>query len=173
MKRPIVTISIGYIIGILMGLYFNKSIVLFYLIVFIIYLIHKVIKRKSKKNKFNFLSIKRYLRYLKLILTKKVILTIIITSTISNLITIHLNNKYDAIYNELNNEIKIIATICSNKKEKQYKNIYKIKIEKINNKIKYKNIYLFLNTPKNINLEFGDKIQFEGEYIKPSGQRNS
>ena len=172
MKRPIVTISIGYIIGILMGLYFNKSIVLFYLIVFIIYLIHKVIKRKSKKNKFNFLSIKRYLRYLKLILTKKVILTIIITSTISNLITIHLNNKYDAIYNELNNEIKIIATICSNKKEKQYKNIYKIKIEKINNNIKYKNIYLFLNTPKNINLEFGDKIQFEGEYIKPSGQRN-
>ena len=110
MKRPIVTISIGYIIGILMGLYFNKSIVLFYLIVFIIYLIHKVIKRKSKKNKFNFLSIKRYLRYLKLILTKKVILTIIITSTISNLITIHLNNKYDAIYNELNNEIKIKIT---------------------------------------------------------------
>ena len=172
MKRPIVTISIGYIIGILMGLYFNKSIVLFYLIFFIIYLIHRFIRRKSKKNEFNFLSIKRYLRYLKLILTKKVILTIIIISVVSNLITIQLNKKYDTIYNELNNEIKIIATICSNKKEKQYKNIYKIKIEKINNNIKYKNIYLFLNTPKNINLEFGDKIQFEGEYIKPSGQRN-
>ena len=172
MKRPIVTISIGYIIGILTGLYFNKSIVLFYLIFFIIYLIHKFIRRKNKKNKFNFLSIKRYLRYLKLILTKKVILTIIIISVVSNLITIQLNKKYDTIYNELNNEIKIIATICSNKKEKQYKNIYKIKIEKINNNIKYKNIYLFLNTPKNINLEFGDKIQFEGEYSNPSEQRN-
>ena len=172
MKRPIVTISIGYIIGILTGLYFNKSIVLFYLIFFIIYLIHRFIRRKSKKNEFNFLSIKRYLRYLKLILTKKVILTIIIISVVSNLITIQLNKKYDTIYNELNNEIKIIATICSNKKEKQYKNIYKIKIEKINNNIKYKNIYLFLNTPKNINLEFGDKIQFEGEYSNPSEQRN-
>ena len=45
-KRPIVAITIGYIIGIIMGLYCKISIVFLYLILFFIYLILKKTKKK-------------------------------------------------------------------------------------------------------------------------------
>ena len=46
-NRPIVSITIGYIIGILMGLYYKKSIALLYFGIYIIYLILK--PKKTKK----------------------------------------------------------------------------------------------------------------------------
>ena len=52
-NRKVLTAVIGYISGILMGLYCKISIVLFYILIFLIYLI---IGNKSKKDKFKLFS---------------------------------------------------------------------------------------------------------------------
>ena len=175
MKRPIVVITVGYMIGILMGLYCKISIALIYFIILVIYSIIKLYKIKKisiKPNKLKLLSIKRYKRYVKLIITKNVIVLFFISSIVSNLLVIILNNKYDNLYKKIEKEAKIVGTIYRNKEEKEYRNKYKIKIETINNDIKYKNTYLILNISKDNKLEYGDKIEVNGEFIKPNTQRN-
>ncbi len=170
-NRTIVIIAIGYIIGILMGLYCKISIVFLYLIGFFIYLMLK----KPPTKKFKIISYRRYFRYIKIIFTKKVIFTIIIISIISNTITLYQNYRYENLYSNFNGQkITVIATVVSNPKEKEYKNVYKIKIETINGSTKYKNTYLYLNVKNTlkIDLEYGAKLQFTGEFSEPSSRRN-
>ena len=175
-NRLIVTITIGYIIGIIMGLYYKKSIVLLYLIIYIICLIKKEIsKRKKLKRKFKLISIKRYFRYIKLIIPKKVLNTIILCSIISNSIVLYQNNKYNNLYKELNSEnVFAVATVVSNIKEKEYTNKYKIKIESINGNNKFKNTKLYFNVKKDskCELQFGDRVEIKGVYEEPSRRRN-
>ena len=66
-NRRVLTAVIGYISGILMGLYCKISIVLFYILIFLIYLI---IGNKSKKDKFKLFSFRRYFRYVKIVFNK-------------------------------------------------------------------------------------------------------
>jgi competence protein ComEC len=173
LKRPVVVITIGYIIGILMGLYCNISITSIYFISFIIYSIIKIYKQKNKRTKkFKLLSIKRYVRYIKILISKSTIVLFCIVSSISNLIVINLNNKYDNLYINIEDEIEVIGIVCSNKKEKQYKDVYKLKIETIDSSNKYKNTYVFLNISKNSKLEYGDKIKIKGEFVEPDTQKN-
>ena len=94
MKRPILIAVIGYIIGIIVGLYFNKSIVLIYIPIIALYFIYKFCN-KAKKEKFKLLSIKRYFRYIKIYLNSKVILIVIISSLVSNTIVIFQNKNYE------------------------------------------------------------------------------
>ena len=63
MKRPILIATIGYIIGIIVGLYFKINIVSFYIPLIAIYFINKFYNKKTT-NKFKLLSIKRYLKYI-------------------------------------------------------------------------------------------------------------
>ena len=122
MKRPILIATIGYIIGIIVGLYFKINIVSFYIPLIAIYFINNFYNKK-KTNKFKLLSIKRYLRYIKIYLNSSTITVIIISSIISNTIINFQNRKYNQIYKELSskNEIKFIATIIGEKQEKQSK----------------------------------------------------
>ena len=170
-KRPVLVAVIGYIIGIIMGLYFKISIVFFYAIITAIYIILRTIKTKNKK--FHFLSPKRYLRYIKLIINKKVIILIMLSSSISNSVVLFQNNSYNSLYKDIKN-ITGEAIIISNKEEKEYNNTYKIKVIKINENSKYNGtqIYLKINKNNTIKLEYGDKIKFEGEFIEPENQRN-
>ncbi len=169
-NRPIVSITIGYIIGILMGLYYKKSIALLYFGIYIIYLILK----PKKTKKFKLISFKRYFRYVKIIITKNVFMIIIISSIISNSITISLNNKYENLYKNLDKtSVKVEAIVVSIPNEKQYKDVYKIKVKKINSNIKYENTYLYLNVKtKNIKFEYGDNIIIIGEFKYPSTRKN-
>ena len=81
-QRPILVVTIGYIIGILWGLYFKISIVLYYILSYATYyLIKKIYKNKSKR-KFKLLSFSRYKKYLKLIITNQVVMILIISSII-------------------------------------------------------------------------------------------
>ena len=176
-KRPILVIAIGYIVGIIIGLYFKYSIALLYILIAIIYFIRKkVIEKKIRLNKnikiLNLISIKRYFRYLKLFINSKTITTICIFSIISNTITISQNNKYESLYKDGEN-IEGVAIVVSQGKEKEYNYMYKIKIININ-KDKTKNTYLYLrvNKKEKINLEYGDIIKFEGEFQEPSRKRN-
>ena len=167
MKRPILVAVIGYIIGILIGLYFKFSIVLFYLFVIPIAVFIKSIRVQRKK--FSFYSISRYLRYFKLILNRKVIITIIIFSCLSNLIIREKNREFDNFYNT-SESVEIVAKVTSEAQEKEYKHTYKIKAIEIN---KYKkDVDLYLNTDKKQDLKYGDIIRIKGKYKAPDIQRN-
>ena len=168
MKRPILIAVIGYIIGIIVGLYFKISIVLFYIPIIAIYFISKFFNQQKSK-KLKLVSIKRYIRYIKIYLNSKVVILLIISSVISNTILIFQNKKYDESYNSLSNQenINLTGIIISNKEEMQYYDKYKI--ETIFNN---KKINLYISTSKNIQLEYGDKIIFLGTYIAPERQRN-
>lgn len=97
MNRPILVIAIGYIIGIIWGIYLKISILPFYFLLISIYII---INLKYKKKKFKILSIKRYFRYIKLVFKLNIIITIIISSFISNLIIKMQENKYENMYHD-------------------------------------------------------------------------
>ena len=154
-----------------MGLYFNTSIVLLYILIIAIYFIYKSIRKK--KEKFNFLSPKRYIKYVKLIIKKEVLFLIILISIISNLIVIYQNNKYNSLYKNIN-EIEGEAVVISSKKEKEYTNSYKIRINFLNKNKKYKDTCLYLNVNKknSIDLQYGNKIKFVGEFVEPEVARN-
>ena len=164
MNRPILIVVIGYIIGIIWGIYLKISILPFYFFLFVIYII---IKLPYKKRKFNILSIKRYFRYIKLIFKINIIITIIISSFISNTIIKILENKYENLYHN-SEELRVSAIVIGNRQEKDYYDRYKVKVTDR----KYRNTNLYINVSKKKKLEYGDKITFCGEFKEPSRARN-
>ena len=126
-KRPILIAVIGYILGILMGLYCKISIVLFYILIFLIYLI---IGNKSKKDKFKLFSFRRYFRYVKIVFNKKVIKIIIIFSIVSNTIVLFQNYKYENLYKDLDGKnCKFQGLVCDVTSDK-------VKVKILDNKYK-------------------------------------
>ena len=170
MKRPIVVAIIGYIIGIIVGLYLQISIAPFCILIIVTDIIYKqFLKSKRKHQKLKLFSIKRYFRYVKIFINSKVILLIVITSLISNTLILIQNQRYEKMYTLLSSKenIKLTGIVISNKEEKQYYNKYKIEA-----KIQNKNFRFYIMTDKKINLEYGDKIKLNGEYKRPEVQRN-
>lgn len=165
-ERPILVAVMGYIIGILWGLYFKISIVPYYILVIAIYYMIKKFFRFHKKSTFKLLSFSRYNKYLKLIINTKVIFILIILSSISNEIVLFQNNIYDNLYQEGEN-IQITGIIISQKVEKEYYHLYQVKV--LNGK--HVNLYIQVNK-KLEQFKFGDLIKLQGEYRKPSKQRN-
>ncbi len=173
-NRPIVVATLGYIIGIIWGLYLKINIVSFYILAFIFLIVAKTISNfRNKTKKFKFISISKIFRYIKLILDFKSLVIIIIVSSISNLIIISLNSKYENLYAGLE-EVEAIARVVDNGTQKDYKTVYKIKIEKLNAKTKYKATFLYLDVNKGskTNLKYGDYIKLTGTYNKPSKATN-
>lgn len=162
-ERPILIAVIGYMIGILWGLYFNFSVALLYIFIAAIYVILKTFLSKSK---WNILSPRRYFRYVKIFFNRKSIYLIVIISIISNLIVDFQNRGYENVYKD-GEELTLIAIVDSNKEEKEYKDTYQIKTE-----YKDTNLILSVNKNKNIELEYGDKILIKGEFAEPSESRN-
>jgi len=83
-KRPLVVIAIGMIIGIIYGLYLKMSIVLFFILLIIL---------KSKK-------------YEKINRNRKVLITLLISALIFNIYVNILNYKYERFYGESKNNNK-------------------------------------------------------------------
>ena len=176
LKRPIVVIVIGYMIGIIWGLYLNFSIVLLYILIAILFyrknqrnsimsFLITLLKKgfKSKKNtSFQLFSIHRYVRYIKLILTKQVIFLIIISSIISNTILLFQENQYENLYPEEN--ISVEGIIISNQEEREYKNRYKLKVLTVNSSEKYHSTQIYIEVKKDIEFEYGDKVRLQGEF---------
>ena len=159
MKRPILIATLGFIIVIIWGLYFN--IVLFVLIVMILYILQLFTKNKA-------------VRIIKIYINKSVIIFFCISFFVGNMYIRHVEKGYKTIYNSLE-KVKAIGTVISEKEEKEYNNIYKIKVEQINgNKVSNKNFLLSIKKESNKKeiIKYGDKIYFEGEYVKPEEQRN-
>ena len=169
-KRPIVVIVIGYIIGIIWGLYFEFSIVLLYILITFLYAL-KICFRSKKHKKFQILSSYRYIRYIKLILTKQVIVLIIISSIISNTILIFQENQYKNLYPE--ESIMVEGIIISNQEEREYKNRYKVNVLTVNSSNKYHFTQIYIDVKKDVQLEYGDKVILQGEFRKGNEQRNT
>lgn len=157
MKRPILIITLGFLIGIIVGLYLNIALLLFSILIFIT-LALKILHISSANN---------FIRIFNIFIKNNVILLIIFSAFFSSIYIVYQNNKYEKTYNNFN-KTEIIATVISNKKEGEYQESYKIKLEN------YKNIKLILRIPKskNISLNYADKIYIKGEYIKPEEARN-
>ena len=175
-NRPIVVATLGYIIGIIWGLYLKVNIVSFYALTSIFLVLHKYfkdIKNKKVKRKFKFISIRKIFRYIKLILDFKSLILIIIFSSISNFIVINLNSKYEKVYASLDS-VNITCKIVDNGTNKEYKTTYKIKLEKLNGDNRYKGIYLYLDVASKLGLrlKYGDYINVLGSYKEPSKASN-
>lgn len=160
MKRPIFVISLGFIIGILLGLYFNIAPFIFLSLILLALLLKKI----------NYRSNKNYIRILKVFIKNNIILALLITAFISSTYLVYCNKKYEIIYDKFNSD-EITAIIISNNKETEYMNTYKIKVTSLKY---YKNVNFILRVSKskNINLNYGDKIKINGEYIVPEESRN-
>ena len=120
--------------------------------------------RNKNKRSFKPFSIIRYIRYLKLYISKISLFILIISSIISNTITLVLNNKYETSFEDERTYELIGVVTSSEKKEKEYYNQYKIKFNNFE-------IYIKLDK-KEKELEYGDKVKIEGIYEKPSKANN-
>lgn len=166
MERPILIALIGYIIGILWGLYLRVSIILFIIITIIIYIsIKRIVKQKRIiiKNITRKKIYRKYRIYLNAKATKKAMLLILICAFLSNTILNHQNKQYEEKFKNVT-EKTFLATVVEESKENQYNKQYKIKVEP--------GTYLILKVKDKTKLEIGSKIQFVGKFEKPQQQRN-
>lgn len=165
-QRPILVAVIGYIIGILGGLYFSCSIVLCYIPILAIFIIQRKIFFTHKKRKFKLISFKRYSRYLKLVINRKVIFILIVSSILSNSIVLWQNKNYEFFFQDGEN-IEVTGVVVSQKIEKQYYNLYQVKL------LSSKPFKIFIQVnKKQKDLAYGEKIKIQGEYKAPEKQRN-
>lgn len=169
-KRPILIIAIGYILGIIEGLYFKISVVPFFLIIAII--IHVFFKKHSS----------RYFRYLKLYINFNAIVIILLTSCLSSYITRITENDYKYLQKKFCNstDIQLTGRIISSITEKEYEKIYtlilsKANIDGKNLDVKGKKVYIKQKKSRG-NLEqfqkVGDIIEVVGKFELPEQQRN-
>ncbi len=143
-------ITIAWIFGIIWGLYFKISIAFFVVpVIFIgIYL--------SRKKKI-----------------KKYFIWFLISLVISNLQITLLEKSFSEKYKNIGENLEIVGTVISNPIDKEYKNQYTLKVEKIDENKKYQNTNLQLNVKKEKeNLSYGDKIIVKGNFEEASTARN-
>ena len=172
-NRKTLAVALGFIIGIIMGLYCKISIVLFYAIIFII---HQECFKQKKRGKLKLVSMRRYSRYIKIIFSKKAMKIIIISSLIANSVVLYQNYNYDNLYKNFDNvEIVCRAVVVSNVQEKEYKDNYKIKVVSINGetrRFKNTNLYISVKESSNEELRYGQEVIIKGKYVAPETRRN-
>lgn len=147
--RPLIIITVGYIIGIIWGLYLKISIAP---IIFLFGGISLIFYKKNIKSK--------------KIISKSFVFYLIISAIlaiISNWQIIYLENKFENLYKG-KEEVNVIGTIISDREENTYQAKYTIKIDSVNGDTKYNDTNLLLYVQKEENLEYGDKIHILGTY---------
>jgi len=155
LKRPIVIILISYIIGILGGLYLKSMAFIFFIAIIII-----LIKKINNK----------YIRFLRRFFQKYTEILILVSVILGYIHTIILENKYDTLYMD-NQEISEDCIIIGEKEEKQYNDLYKVKI--VNSKYEKRNgTYMYIRVNKKNNIKYGNLIHITGNYVEPDVDRN-
>lgn len=175
MRRPILIAIIGYLLGIIEGQYFSKSVVFLYFPIFAVYQLYQIFIRKKvkRKRKFKLISFHRYFRYFKLFIPLKVFYTLIFISILSNTIFILKNNAYEKIYQLDGEKVELIAKVVSSCEEREFANRYQIKIQTSSQKVNFTDSILYFTcSKKEKKLQYGDKIKIKGTYQAPEQQRN-
>lgn len=157
MKRPILTATIGFLIGILGGLYLNM--VLFIFLLNLTILIVRYIQNK------------KIIRIIKLWLNKSVIILLIVTVVFGYGYIYYIENTYKKIY-MLSGKVEIEGIVVSEPIINEYNKTYELKVHKINNKKISPKKFSFIVDKKQKDLEYGACIYCTGEYIKPNSRRN-
>ena len=145
MKRPLLIVTISYILGIIIGLYFKQSILFILLAGITGSAFWKIVKKK-----------------------KIIVVAICIVPCLLSCLQINnLNNKYNKMYKLDDENIAINGTACSQIKETDYKYSTNIKLE---NKLK---LTVYIDKKEDVSkLEYGNKISVIGTYKKPTERRN-
>ena len=156
MKKIVVTLTIAYILGIVIGLYKTISIILFFLIIFSVVCMLPISRNIIKRNKYKIL-----------------IYCICIFIGIFS-IKIY-NNRWNSIYNDNFNNLKqkeIIAEIINLEKETKYQKTFKIKI--LNNNVNGKFFLLKINVNNKLSdeIKLGMRIYFYGDAQEVQVRRN-
>lgn len=149
-KRPLLTILIGAIIGIIYGLYLETSIAI--TILFLSLLLFFILKNKSKS--FYFILKRR-----------KIILMFLISIIFSIIYLIFVNSKYQKIYSENPKNVKTYATVVSEPKETEYYYSYEVKVQS-------KKFIMYVKKNSSEKIDYGTQVLLEGEYIEPQEARN-
>lgn len=176
LKRPVLVAIIGYVLGIIGGLYFSFSMVPFLVLIVAIYGLEQIYLNKIKKNKKNeklkMFSFKRYIRYIKLWISPSVIIVFLIFAMISNGIVCKQNKNYNITrqWYSKQDKLSMQGIICSDKKEGEYQNLYKIKVKDENGKSKY--FYVSVSKKSDIQFSYGDIVNIEGTFKMPEVARN-
>ena len=151
-------ITIAYIIGIIGGLYKN----IFFIVPFLM-LILIILYKNKKTKKYIYFIFKNY----KMKDMKNIIYIIVCIIGVINIT--YLEHQFENRYKNVE-KLSIIATVVDDGGDKEYKTVYKIKVESK----EYTNTYLLLNIKKkdNMTLKYGDKIYINGEFESPNIARN-
>ena len=172
-KRPLAIITISYIIGILIGLYFKINTALLFFIGFIILVVIYFCFVKYFNSRAKFTCIKN-------LSSKSHFLILIVSMFVCILSFVNirtLENKFAEIYKLDNEQVVIEGIIVDVKKSSNYYNKYVIKVDSLSSYKTYESIHIILNVKKsknNINsrLKCGDHITCSGILEKPSTARN-
>lgn len=152
LKKTIIAVSIGYITGILWGIYV-KDIFLFICFNFLLILF------------FIFIYYKKYNKIFRLLRTK-IKRSTLVWFIICILIGYTKINYEEYQYQNIYNEKEFVITVISDKDEGDYYDTYTGKIDKYNMKV-------YLLVSKELKLHYGDILRVKGKLEKPRGQRNS
>ena len=155
MKRPILMITLGFILGIVGGLYCN---IVPFLLIWMIIAIYVIKNAKIKNN--------HYMKSIQILIPNHTLLMIMLSALLGYSYLAYCNHQYELVYSRFSKK-EIIATVVSSKKETEYKEIYKIRLEKCSI-----NFLLRVAKNKEINLQYGDKIKINGEFSVPEEARN-
>ena len=141
-----------YIIGILIGLYLQISIVFLLIVLLILALIFWITKIK-----------KTYIIFLIIIFIGAVYIRVI-------------DKNFDFKYSNVSNEVIVEGVIINNLNEKDYKYTFTIEVEKINGSDYYIGTKLLVNLKKNkiggSLPEFGDNIRLSADFERANTSRN-
>lgn len=159
MKRPILIITLGTIIGILGGL-LGKIVPLLFFILFLVVFILKKVKRKHHKNIF-IESMRQWIKNN----------TILLLLGVAFFTSIGIRNyeiNYEKMYLYFEPK-EVVVTVINDGKETDYYFVYKVKWEE------NPSICFLLYLPKNMKTQivYGNKIKVKGEYKAPEVARNA
>ena len=149
-KRPLINVLMGAIIGILYGLYLKTSIAITVILLALLILLIQKHKRKS---------------FYYLIKHKKQISIFLISIFISCIYTICINNKFQRVYKEFPRDVTQYATVISEANKSNYYSSYEIKIQD-------KKFIMYLSNKEKEQINYGDLIKLSGEYSEPHESRN-
>ena len=156
LKRPICIATVFYIIGIIIGLYIKVFSIAFFIFIFGIILIFIYLINLKAINKFTFI--------------------ILLIFCLGFIRINSVNNNFEKIYKYVLNlkKTNITAIVTSEAIDKDYKDIYYIKILSINEDKNVKDTKWILNIKKSskTKLKYGDIINFNGSIKIANEERN-
>lgn len=145
-KRPLIIIAIGCVLGILYGLYLEISVALSVILII-----------------FSLIAVRKDKRVLiKIFRNKRVITTLVITMVCFAIYILVQKNQYEKFYTNDGKDIMIDAVISSSEQGTGYYDKYIVKV-------KGKKLILYT---KDDSLKYGTKVRIFGKYSEPEDVRN-